>query len=75
MQKTVNILEDMPDFETNVKFDELEEFDPDYVGEGKKKHENETKKKSAMKSKNAQKDSASKKAALNETTTLGNEFF
>jgi len=26
----------MPDFETNVKFDELEEFDPDYLGEGKK---------------------------------------
>jgi len=60
MQKTVNYLEGMPDFETNVKFDEIAEEDPDYIGESKKKNGTETKikKKSAMKSKNAQKDFA-----------------
>jgi len=35
MQKTVNVLENMPEFETNVEFDKLEEFDPDYVEQKK----------------------------------------
>lgn len=53
MQKTVNYLEDMPDFETNVKFDDLDRFsqDPDYL-EPSKPSETETKKKSAIKKSN-----------------------
>jgi len=50
MQKTVNYHEDMPDFETNVKFDDLDRFsqDPDYL-EPSKPSQTETKTKSAIK--------------------------
>jgi len=43
----------MPDFETNVKFDDLDRFsqDPDYL-EPSKPSETETKKKSAIKKSN-----------------------